>query len=384
MYKRNLVFAAACVGMLLFGITLITLGAVVPGLKERFQLDEISAGTLFSILPLGILTGSFLFGPLCDQYGYKLLLVLSCLFLFVGFMSIVFSPARGWLQAGIYLFGAGGGAINGATNAVMADISPGNKTANLSLLGVFFGIGALGMPSVIGLLENRFTINQVVTTVSLLTAASGLFFAVIRFPPPKQAQGFPIAKSLQIIRDPLLILIAFFLFCQSSFEAILDNWTTTYLSKQLAVSASHALYALSLFVAGMTVTRLLYGTVFRAASVKNLLSASLLFAVGGCLLLGYGNTFLMALAGLVLLGAALAGGFPIMLGIVGDIYKDLSATAFSFVLVIALLGNFLVNYITGIIIYHYGVHQLITVAFAETSVMTVISIFIIKKTKSHK
>ena len=47
MYKRNLVFAAACLGMLLFGIGLITLGAVAPDLKAKFQLNEISSGTLF-------------------------------------------------------------------------------------------------------------------------------------------------------------------------------------------------------------------------------------------------------------------------------------------------------------------------------------------------
>lgn len=384
MYKRNFVFTAACMGMLLFGVTLITLGAVVPGLKERFLLDELATGALFSILPLGILTGSFLFGPVCDKYGYKILLALACLFVFAGLMGIAFAPSRGILQVCIYLFGAGGGALNGATNAVMADISPENKTANLSLLGVFFGIGALGMPFLTGLLENRFSIQEIVSAVGVFTLATALFIMLIRFPPPKQAQGFPLARSLRFIKDPLLILIAFFLFCQSSFEAILNNWTTTYLGSRLSVSASYALYALSLFVAGMTVMRLLYGTLFRGASLKHLLTASFILATGGSLLLGYGNSFSLALAGLILLGAGLAGGFPIMLGVVGTLYKDLSATAFSFVLVIALVGNVLVNYGMGIVAYHYGVQHLIHLILAEILIMTILSVFILKKLKRLK
>lgn len=46
------VFISACLGMLLFGIGLITLGSVAIGLQEKFHLDKISSGTLFSICPL--------------------------------------------------------------------------------------------------------------------------------------------------------------------------------------------------------------------------------------------------------------------------------------------------------------------------------------------
>ena len=50
-------------------------------------------------------------------------------------------------------FGVSGGIINGGTNAVVSDISEGHKGADLSLLGVFFGLGALGMPLVLGALQ---------------------------------------------------------------------------------------------------------------------------------------------------------------------------------------------------------------------------------------
>jgi sugar phosphate permease len=77
-------------------------------------------------------------------------------------------------------------------------------------------------------------------------------------------------------------------------------------------------------------------------------------------------------------GAGLAGGFPIMLGFVGARYENLSGTAFSFVLTIALLGNMLVNYLMGIISQKYGISHMITLVFTEAIVMTILCIVIVK------
>ena len=75
MYNRNRVLAAACLGMLLFGVVFLSLGSVVNLLQAKFNLDANSIGTLTALLPLGILGGSLVFGPIVDRYGYKLLLI---------------------------------------------------------------------------------------------------------------------------------------------------------------------------------------------------------------------------------------------------------------------------------------------------------------------
>lgn len=379
MYKTRFVFFAACIGMLLFGIGLITMGSVATGLKEKFSLNEISAGTLFSILPVGILLGSLIFGPLCDKYGYKAFLVISSLGMFAGFQGIAHASDMTLLKASIFLFGLSGGAINGATNAVVSDISMKNKRANLSLLGVFFAIGALGMPFILGILENQYSFGVIVSAVSFLTLIAAAFFGAINFPPPKQVQGIPIVQGFKLLKDDVLILIAFFLFCQSSFEGIINNWTTTFLLDRLSVSQSNALYALSLYVVGMAVMRLLIGSVLRKVGSQNILLMSFVMLFVGSTLLKMGETFPLAVAGLILIGAGLAAGFPIMLGFVGARYTELSATAFSFVLVIALVGNMLVNYLMGLIAQSYGIQHLTTLAYLEIALMVILTFTILKK-----
>ena len=378
MYNKKLVFWAACIGILFFGMGITTLGSVKHGLEQKYVLDEIASGTLFSILPFGILLGSLLFGPLCDKYGYKILLSLTCLSMFIGFEGIAYAPSHSLLKVGVFLFGLGGGAINGATSALVSDISDKDKGADLSLLGVFFGIGALGMPFLIGILENKFNYEVILSVVGFATLAIGIIYLLIKFPPPKQAQGFPVAKSFALLKDGVLILIAFFLFCQSSFEAIINNWTTTFLTEGLSVPQNKALYALSLFVVGMTVMRLLLGSIFRNTELKKLWIGAFSMIFIGLIFLFVGKYFYLSVAGLILLGAGLAGGFPLMLGLVGNRYKELSGTAFSLVFVIALAGNMIINYCMGIIAQTFGIQHLITVAFIEMVVMIWLCYHILK------
>jgi len=381
MYNKNLVFIAACIGMLLFGVELITLGSVAPELKTKFELNEEGSGILFSILPIGILIGSVIFGPIADRFGYKWLLVISCLGFFLGFEGIAFSNSLNLLKLSIFSIGIFGGIINGATNAVVSDISSEAKGANLSLLGVFFGIGALGMPFVLGLLKPIYSFEKIISYTGGLIALACLFYAFIQFPPSKRNQGFPLSASGNLFREWLLILIGLFLFCQSSYEALINNWTTSYLSTHLKVEKQNALYALSLYVAGLTLMRFLIGSILRSIISKTMLIISFGLLFLGNLLLKFGGNYYSAVVGLVILGMGLAGGFPILLGIVGEKYVERSGTAFSFVLLFALTGNILVNYLMGRIANSWGVHQLSNIIFVELGVMLCLSVLIFRQLK---
>lgn len=367
--------------MLSFGIVFITLGSIAPDLREKLNLNEIEAGTLFSILPFGVLLGSLVFGPVIDKSGYKLLLTASCIFMFAGFEGIAFASSKGVIKIWIFFISLGGGAINGATNALVSDISENNKGANLSLLGVFYGIGALGTPLILGLLRSIFTFETIFMVIGGLTFLVALFYLMLRFPPPKQAQGLPLKQSAALLKDNVLWLAAFFLFFQSGFEGIINNWTTLFLTDHLAVEKSNALYGLSLFVAGMMVMRLLLGSVFRSVSTVKIMTASFILIIIGIIFLKTGFTFYSAVTGLVILGAGLGGGFPIMLGIVGERFRHLSGTAFSIALVIALVGNTLINYGMGIIAQNFGVKHLTSVGLVEVAGMIVLFFILIIKIK---
>jgi MFS family permease len=59
----------------------------------------------------------------------------------------------------------------------------------------------------------------------------------------------------------------------------------------------------------------------------------------------------------VLLGIGTASGFPVILGYVGELYKDLRGTTFGLVFFIAILGNTFMNYGMGIIAQKFGIDK---------------------------
>ncbi|HAX93873.1 MAG TPA: MFS transporter [Bacteroidales bacterium] len=384
MFNKRIVFWSACFGMLLFGVALITLGSIATDLKDKLEMSEIETGTLFSILPLGILIGSLVFGPVADRYGYKLLLTITCIFLAAGFEGVAFSASSVLLKSSIFLIGLSGGVLNGATNALVSDISDSDRTANISLLGVFFGIGALGIPLLLSSAGEKAGFEKIVSLVGLISLIGAIIYALTKFPPPKIVQNIPISGIKDFFRDKVLLLIAFFLFFQSSFEGLMNNWTTSYLADHLSLSQGKALLGLSLFVGGMVSMRLVTGILIRNMAPARLLAISFILLITGIAMVQSGKASIIAPAGFFLMGTGLANGFPVMLGLAGERYKLISGTAFSFVLAIALLGNMIINYLMGIISQKAGIGYLVFVISIETLIMILLGIMIFKNYKKKR
>jgi len=98
-------------------------------------------------------------------------------------------------------------------------------------------------------------------------------------------------------------------------------------------------------------------------------------------MIGLSSSVTMAAAAFALLGTGLAAGFPTMLGIVGNRYPDISGTAFSFVMAVALIGNILVNYSMGLVAENFGIKHLTTFTFAELALLAILGIVIFRKLK---
>ena len=352
--SRRALFVCACLGMLTFGIVLTTLGAVLPSIIERFGIDKAQAGALFLLMTLGILAASLIFGPLVDRYGYKGILLTATVLIFAGLEGIAFAPSLGLLSFAIVVIGFGGGIINGGTNALVADISSGERGAKLNLLGVFFGVGAVGVPFVLATFAGRFSQSALIAAVGVLVLVPLGVVAGTEFPGPKQAQGFPIAAAGGLLKDPLLLLMGLMLFLESGIEITVGGWTSTFVKEELAVAAGEALVLLSLYWLGMMLARIALGRILRRALHFSVLYACLAIALAGAAILLTTHDVTIAAVGVFLLGVGFAAMFPTLLGFIGDRYATLSGTAFSLAIAMALSGGMLLPYVTGVLGGKYG------------------------------
>lgn len=340
--------------MLTFGIVLTILGAVLPSVVERFGIDKAQAGSLFLLMTFGILAGSIVFGPMVDRYGYKGMLLLGTLLIAAGLEGIAFAASMNTLRIAIALIGFGGGIVNGATNALVADISSDGKASNLNLLGVFFGIGAVGVPFVLATMGERFSDSTLIATVGALVIIPILFIAVTPFPLPKHAQGFPIAAAGRLIGEPLLLLMGFMLFLESGMEIAVGGWTSTFVKEELSVGPQRALIILSFYWLGMMLARMALGTFLRAEPPVKMMYSCIATGVVGAVLLLMTSNVVLATLGVFMVGVGFAATFPTVLGFVGERYAQLSGTAFSLVITIALLGGMFFPWLTGVLGGRYG------------------------------
>jgi MFS transporter, FHS family, glucose/mannose:H+ symporter len=354
MTNRRALFACACLGMLTFGIVLTILGAVLPDIVARFGIDKTQAGSLFLLMTFGILTGTLVFGPMVDRYGFKGMLLFGIVLIAIGLEGIAFAPSMGALRIAIAIIGFGGGIINGGTNAIVADISTEGKHASLNLLGVFFGIGAVGVPFALAMTSGQFSSASLIAGVGALVAIPFLYIAITPFPAPKHDQGFPITAAGALLREPLLLLMGVMLFLESGMEIAVGGWTSTFVNEELAVGPQKALIILSLYWLGMMMGRMTLGTVLRNVRPVRLMFGCIAIGFTGTVLLLFTHNVAAAVLGVFMLGVGFAAAFPTVLGFVGERYAALSGTAFSLVIAIALLGGMFLPWLMGVVADRYG------------------------------
>ncbi len=355
-YRKNLIFVIACIGMCFFGIATITLGSILPQLTEKLGFDNLHAASLVAFMPVGSLVGSIFFGPVVDRYGHKSMLILCSLILLLGLQGVAFFKEVYLLQMSIFLIGLGGGVLNGETNALASDISePHEKGTRLSILGVFYGVGAISIPMLLRFLSAYYSYNQILNGLGAIMLIAIFFFMAVSFPAPKQAKGFPIKKGIGLLKEKGLLLLSFMLFFQSGIEVCCSTWTTSYFKQVTEITPAQGLTALTLMIIGLSLSRIVLAVVYRTVKQEKVLPYSLIIGIVGFGLLTNSPDYLRAYAGMFLIGAGLAATFPTILSLIGGMFAELSGTAFSIALAVGLCGQIVFNYSTGALSQVFGI-----------------------------
>ena len=383
MYNKNLLLAAACAAIVMFGITCVAIGTINEYLTKSFEVDKIFIGLLASLFATGALIGSFSFGPIVDRFGYKIILVVSLLFLFVGFEVIGQTTNLNVIRAMVFLFGLGGGIINGGTSALVSDLNPDKKGAYLSILGVFWGVGALSFPLVTSvLLKSGMNYSAILILIGLFALIPAVMFVLLKCPPAKNSEGIPYRKYVELIKNPAIQLIAFLLFFQSGFETLATTWTPKYFLEMYALDMQTAILSLTVMSISLTLSRILLGYVLKKVENWKVVMAGIFVTILGFLIMRFGGTFPVGLVGIALVGLGASATMPVMLGYVGTMYPEISGAAFSLVLFIALTGNAILNAIGGVVFETYQIGSFIVFMIGILAVMLVLLSLIVKQLKN--
>ena len=100
-----------------------TLGFVMPGMTEEYDIDSQTAGTLALVALTGTTVGSIIWGMVADYFGRRAAILLSAL-LFIGTAICGAMPSFSWNLVMCFLMGLSAGGLLPITFTLMAESIP--------------------------------------------------------------------------------------------------------------------------------------------------------------------------------------------------------------------------------------------------------------------
>lgn len=377
---RVRLFVAACAGIFVFGVVLAILGTLfgLPEMRQRLHVDLASQGDILLLLFFGIFVSTTVVGPVIDTFGNKIALTagagLVALSLFLFARAGSFAAAA----AAAFVLGLGGGALNTSGNALVATIYPESRAAMLSILGTFFGIGALVIPLAAASLTGTFTIPQLLLATAALAGACGIAFGAMRFPGGTGGGQFAPLASLRAARLPGVLLFAALLFCQSGNEASVGGWTSTYVGI-MGGTPGTATWVLTGYWAALLAGRLLTASVQRRIAPARLVILSGIASAAGAGILLASRSISMMAAGAAVLGSAFAAVYPATLAMAADRYEQRAGTVFGLLFSIALIGGMLFPWGVGHLSQTFGIRTGMILPLAGGCVIALLAAVIQQK-----
>jgi len=339
---------ASIVAIFVYGMTAAMLGTILPDLSDRFHLSPSQNGTIAFAQALGLIIASLAVGPLLDNEGKKLGLILGLAFISVALFALPRSQGFRSIVFLLFLLGVGGGIVVTGANALVSDVSEAHRATALNMVNLFFGLGGLATPFIAANLFARNWI-RLCYTVATLTVLTLAVQAATKMPTPNGAGGFVLADAAPVLGRPLLFLLGLFLFLYVSCEVGIWNWLPRHLIAQ-GIPEARALNILSLgFALGLLIGRVGVSPILiHASAIKVLLVAAMGMAVTTFFMLRSNNP-LTAAAFVFLAGLSMAPVFPTTLAIVGDTFPRMTGTAIGFVITCGWVGLAVSSRIIGFI-----------------------------------
>jgi MFS transporter, FHS family, glucose/mannose:H+ symporter len=355
--------ALACAGLLLVGWTGLLVPSLIRSIEPAFAQTDAGIGVFFFVNAVAYVGGSMTGGLLTERIGRRVVLPLAVTLIAVGLVGMATVPTWGLFLALAIPFGFGSGAIDGGMNGLVLDLYPEGRGRALNLLHLFFSLGALASPLVVGrLVEAGASWQAIIIGTALVAIPIALLFAVVHLPSGRHARSAGVATVRVGLSLPIIAL-AVAIACYVASEVGVSNWLVRFLE---TASIGLATSALALFWGCLALGRIVtawLGDRFdhaRFAATASLVAAIALVAAAVVPSLPAS----IVLFGLV--GFAFGPVYPLIMAVGGDLYPTRSAAVSGFLSGSAVIGAIVYPPLMGFISVQAG----LTVAMIGAAILS--------------
>ena len=343
-----------CLTLLTIGWTGLLVPSAIRSIEATFAQSDAGIGLIYLLYSGAYAAGSFGGGPLTERIGRRRVLVAAAILHGLGIASFGLAPTWGLFVASALLAGLGGGGLDGGSNGLYLDLFRTGRGRAMNLLHLFFSIGALSAPLVVGaLIEGGVAWQSVFVGSALAPLALAAWYAVAAMPSgratPSSTSGADGAARSRPLPSGLGLPIALLAVAMATYvasEVGVSSWLVRFLEP---APLSTATLGLSLFWGGLALGRLVSSAIadrFDHVHFTTACAVLLSVALIGAIVV---PSLPVSIALFALCGAASGPIFPMVQAIGGERYVDRSAAVSSLLTGFGVVGGTLYPALMGVL-----------------------------------
>jgi fucose permease len=336
--------AAGIVGsltLLVIGWTGLLVPSLIRSIKGTFDQTDAGIGVVYLMYSVAYAVGSVLGGGLMERLGRRAVLFGAAVLHGVGIAGFGLAPSWPLFVLAMVPAGLGAGCLDGGSNGLVLDVYREGRGRAMNLLHVWFSVGALLAPLVIGrAVEAGVTWEAIMLLSATPLVGLAVGYALVPMPSGRRQRadvGAAPASSVgpRLLSGPI-VLLGVAIASYVAAEIGVSNWLVRFLEPAPLATAT---LALSLMWAGATVGRLLSSAIAdRFDHLRFTLVCIVLMglAIGAAVA---APNLPLSIALFTLAGAASGPVFPMIVALGGERFPDRSAAVGGTLVGFAVVGS---------------------------------------------
>ncbi|MCM1343857.1 MAG: MFS transporter [Muribaculaceae bacterium] len=373
---------------MLNGVLALSIGSLLPYIRESRGLGYVFAGTLVSLHSVGNLASSFMAGALPALIGRKKSILLFNACYAVSYLLILLGNSPAALVAAFLMTGLARGASSNFGNFTINNLAPG-KAGFLNGLHAMFSIGAFMFPIFLMLLTRADAANWVYACYLMVAMGilSWILYCLIPVDEVRQEEKKEKKSgNFGFFKEPLFYLCTFTLFFYLCAEQGVIGWLITYFVDTGLLSDS-----LSQLMASVLWIMMLAGRLTVAWASERVRKERLLVVMGVGIVVFFfwlllSRSTIPIVIGIVGFGYSMAGIYPTTVSFCGTLIKKY-AMAWSFILTMASMGSILMPSVIGRIAESagiaYGMSSIVVVVVVVLALIIALSRYVRRENKEN-
>lgn len=365
---KRLQFLCCYGAFVINGMLALSIGSLLPFVREARGLDYAFGGLLVSLHSVGNLISSFMSGTIAVKVGRKRSILFFNSFFAISYLLIAVGESNFSIALAFCLTGVARGATTNFCNTAINSLAPG-KAWIINGLHAMFSIGAFSFPIFLTVLTASDSGKWIYACYFLIAMGVLNWILYCILPTTKEStKEQEKGSSLEFFREPLFYLCTLTLFFYLCAEQGVIGWMITYFKDTGLLDAS-----LSQITASVLWVMILAGRLSTAWASTKVPKERLLLAMGiGIVVfffvLLFAKSTPMIIFGIMGFGYSMAGIYPTTVSFAGMIIEKYPLT-WSFMLPMASIGSIVMPSIIGRIAesagIFYGMSSIVFAVFVD-------------------